>query len=268
VKSVTTRMDQPAADMGINRRQERILEIVRAKGFATIDSLAEEFGISTQTIRRDIIRLSEASLLQRFHGGAGLPENDQIRLGYQPKREMHTIAKERIGALAASRIADRSSVYLDVGTTVEAVARELIERPLRAVYTNSMAAAGILSAARHFETYVSGGVVRGADGSLVGDAAIRAFEIIAVDMAVIGCSGFAEDGTPMDFDPQKVAVKQAVLRNARQAILVADASKFHRPAVVLLARLGTFTTVITDSLPPAALQRQFQNAGVGVAIAD
>src|SRR5688572_17394688 len=111
-------IEQRLAEAGVNRRQEQILDIVRTKGFATIDSLAEEFGVSTQTVRRDVIRLDEAGLLQRFHGGAGLPQaDDQVRLGYGPKREMHVASKEQIGALAASLIEDGSSVYLDVGTT-------------------------------------------------------------------------------------------------------------------------------------------------------
>lgn len=260
--------ERQLAEAGVNRRQEHILEIVRARGFATIESLAEEFRVSTQTVRRDVIRLDEAGLLQRFHGGAGLVQDgDPVRLGYRPKREMHAASKERIGALAASLIEDGSSVFLDVGTTVEAVARKLAERNLRSVYTNSLNCAGALGGARQFETYVTGGVVRGADGSLVGDTATRLFESIAVDIAVLGCSGFTSDGAPMDFDPQKVAVKQAVMRNARQAIIVADASKFLRPAVVLIAPLGKFAAIVTDSPPPAALERQFRKTGVKVAVA-
>lgn len=256
------------AEAGVNSRQAQIVEIVRTKGFATVESLAEEFGVSTQTVRRDIIRLDEANLLQRFHGGAGLLANDKVRLGYRPKLQMHIASKERMGALASSLIEDQSSVYLDVGTTVEAVTKELADRSLRAVYTNSMASARILADTHHFETYVTGGIVRGADGSLVGEAAIRAFESIAVDVAVIGCSGFAEDGTPMDFDPQKVAVKQAVLRNARRVILIADASKFVRPAVVRIAPLAAFSAIVTDSAPPASLDSNFRKAGLNVAIID
>jgi DeoR family glycerol-3-phosphate regulon repressor len=258
----------PSAATGINERQEKILQIVQTKGFATIESLAEAFGVSTQTVRRDVIKLDEIGLLQRFHGGAGLPQDDdQVRLGYRPKREMNVEAKERIGALAASYIQDGNSVYLDVGTTVEAVARRLVESQLRSVYTNSIVSAGTLAATRHYETYVAGGLLRGADGSLVGDTAIRAFEAIAVDIAVIGCSGFAADGTPMDFDPQKVAVKQAALRNARRAILVADASKFSRPAVVLVAPLARFAAIVTDEEPPSHLTGCFKRAGVELAIA-
>lgn len=260
--------ERPVAETGINTRQESILEIVRAKGFATIESLAEEFSVSTQTVRRDVIRLDEAGLLQRFHGGAGVaPDGDPVRLGYRTKREMHAAPKERIGALAASLIEDGSSVYLDVGTTVEAVARNLAGRDLRSAHTNSLNAAGILGGARQFETYVTGGVVRGADGSLVGDAAARMFESIAVDVAILGCSGFAGDGTPMDFDPQKVAVKQAVLRNARRVLVVADASKFERQAVVLIAPPARFSAVVTDNPPPSALARQLQKAGVEIAVA-
>lgn len=249
----------------LNPRQMRILDLVRGSGYATLESLAEAFGVSTQTVRRDVIRLDEMGLLQRFHGGAGLPE-DGVRLSYRQKQGLALGAKARIGAAAAALIPDGASVYLDVGTTAEAVAAALLGRRLRAVYTNSISAAAILAAGR-IDTYVAGGQLRGPDGALVGAETVAALSAIAVDSAVIGCSGFAADGGAMDFDPQKVAVKQAVLEQARAALLVADASKFGRGAVVRIAPAARFGSLVTDAPPPHALAAALAEAGVAVSVA-
>ncbi len=254
-----------AAEAGLNDRQQRILELVRATGYASIESLAEAFAVSAQTVRRDMTRLDDLGLLQRFHGGAGLPE-DSVRLSYRQKLGIAVAAKTRIGAAAAALVPDGASIYLDVGTTAEAVAEALLPRRLTAVYTNSMGAAAILARAQGMETYVTGGQVRGADGSLVGAGATAMLAGIAVDVAVIGCSGFATDGGATDFDPQKVAVKQAALKHARLALLVADAGKFARHAVVRIAPPGRFARLVTDSAPPDALAQALAAAGTEIVL--
>lgn len=263
--STAATIPRSAGTAGLNERQLRILELVRTGGYATLDSLAEAFGVSTQTVRRDVIRLDEMGLLQRFHGGAGLPE-DGVRLSYRQKQGLALGAKARIGAAAAALIPDGAAVYLDVGTTAEAVAAALLGRKLRAIYTNSISAAAILATGA-VETYVTGGQVRGPDGALVGGDTVAALAGLAVDWAVIGCSGFAADGSATDFDPQKVAVKQAVLAQARGALLVADASKFARGAVVRIAPPGRFATLISDAAPPAPLTAALAEAGTAVTVA-
>ncbi len=259
-------VDAPPAGLEVNERQTRIVEIIHLRGFATIEQLSAMFGVSAQTVRRDVIRLDAAGLLQRFHGGAGIP-GDTVRLSYRYKQEVAVGSKARIGRAAADLLPDGASIYLDVGTTVEAVATALVGRQLGVVYTNSMAAASILAKNREVEVYVTGGLVRGTDGSLVGDAAAKALAPIAVDLAVVGCSGFAPDGSPMDFDPQKVAIKQSALGSARSAIVVADSSKFDRTAVMRIAPPSGFQFLVTDRRPHEPLDRRLQEGGVDVRIA-
>src|SRR5690606_24109610 len=116
-------MEFQARDL-ITKRQQRILEIDQQQGFATIETLARDFRISAQSVRRDIIKLHVEGLLQRFHGGFGVREAPE-RMDYVEKRNTATEAKRRIGIKAASLIPDGSVVCLDVGTTVEAVAQAL-----------------------------------------------------------------------------------------------------------------------------------------------
>lgn len=258
-----------AAEQGadVNARQERILALVRGRGFATIEALARELDVSAQTVRRDIIRLDEAKLLQRFHGGAGLRDS-AVRMGYAEKQILAADAKASIARALADLVPDGASVLLDVGTTVEAVARALAERRQRLkVFTNSMAAARLLAAFPTNEIFVLPGIVRGPDGSLTGDATVAAISEFKVDFAVVALSGFDGDGTPMDFDLGKIAVKRAMAARARRAILVADSSKFDRQATVRIAPLASFHGLVTDAPPAERLAEALRGAGLEIIVA-
>ena len=247
-------------------RRSKIVKRIETRGFATIETLAQEFDVSAQTIRRDIIELDKQQLLQRFHGGAGLPRNS-ARLGYSEKKFAAIEEKQRIGVAAAALIPDGAAVFLDVGTTVEAVAQALAGRENLHIFTNSLVAAGALARSRFIKVIVTGGLLHGADGSLVGGDVNAAISKFKFDIAVIACSGFDDDGAAMDFDVQKIGVKNAAMDNARQTILVADGSKFIRTAFVRISALDDFTHIVTDTKPPAALKSAIDNAGVEIIVA-
>jgi DeoR family glycerol-3-phosphate regulon repressor len=249
----------------INERQGKIVKRIETWGFATIEALAQEFDVSAQTIRRDIILLDKLKMLQRFHGGAGLPR-DSVRLGYSQKKVAAVEGKKRIGEAVADLILDGSAVFLDVGTTVEAVAKALSGRENLHVFTNSLASATALANNHAIKVVVTGGLLHGADGSLIGDDATAMIGRFKFDVAVIACSGFDDDGTVMDFDIQKVGVKNAAIGNARQSILVADGNKFFHTAFVRISSLEDFSCVVTDAEPPTALKNALKKARVKVIV--
>jgi DeoR family glycerol-3-phosphate regulon repressor len=251
-------------------RQERLLQLVRARGFAPLEALAEALGVSAQTVRRDVARLTELRLLQRFHGGAGVPSPDAVRLGWSDKRALGAEAKARIGAAAAAEVPPGASVFLDVGTTVEAAAAALARRggPLRVV-TTSLRTALALAGIDGVEVTLPGGVLRGADGSLAGGPTLAGLEPMRVDVALLGCSGFdPDDGAPMDWDLEKVAVKRAMLGAARRALVLADARKHARPALMRIAPTAAVAMLVTDEAPPPALSATLAAAGTEVLVAD
>ncbi len=250
----------------ITPRQREIVQIVGDKGFATIDALAQHFAVSAQSIRRDIIQLDEGRYLQRFHGGAGLRDST-VRLGYAEKHGRATEGKARIAAAAVALVPDGASVFLDVGTTAEAVAHQLRQRHGLRVFTSSLASAMILAGHDDIELQVFGGACRGPDGSLVGAATIAAIADIHFDCAFLGYSGFDDDGALMDFDLDKIAVKRAALRRADTAIAVGDATKFSRRAVARLAPVDDIAHLVTDDKPPANLAAVFRKAGLAVTVA-
>ena len=235
--------DDPVDDT-VTERQRQILGRIEAQGFATIDHLADQFSVSAQTIRRDIIQLDRLKLLQRFHGGAGKLD-PQVRLGYQRKAGLAVAEKQAIGRAAAAAIADGALVFLDVGTTVEAAARELARRPGFTIVTNSLRAAALFDPDDH-EVRVTGGLVRGADGSMVGDAAVGMVRMHRFDHALIGCSAIEPDGAVMDFDAEKVAVKLAAMASARARSLLATSRKFGLTARIRIGALADFDRVVGE----------------------
>lgn len=249
-------------ETGLAPRQDALLRLVGEQGFGTVEGLARHFGVSTQTIRRDIIALTERGLLQRFHGGAG--PAGAVRLGHAEKAVRQRDAKARIAALALEEIPRGAAIFLDVGTTAEAVAAELAARGDVRVFTNNMLAALRLARPGAPPLRVLGGTVRGSDGSLVGGEAVRALAGLCLDVAVIACSGFDASGAPSDFDGEKIALKRAAIAAARRAVLVADSSKFGRQALERIAPAGAFSVLVTDAPPGGGLLAALRSAGVAL----
>ena len=202
-------------------RQREILALTERNGFVTIESLAEEFGVSAQTIRRDIIALADAGRLQRFHGGAGVTgQTETLRLDHGQKEQLSVEDKARVAQTAAACVPDGASLFLDVGTTVEMAAKALNARPGFRVFTNSMRAALAFDPSRH-DVNVIGRRVAGRDGSLVGEETMLALQGLRLDYALIGCSAVDAEGRVMDFDLSKIAVKKVAMQAARKSLLLA-----------------------------------------------
>lgn len=231
----------------LTERQAAIVRLVKARGFATIDGLSEAFGVSAQTVRRDIIALDANGVLQRFHGGVGnTRQGERLRLGYEEKRRAAPSAKTRIAEQVARIVPSGASLYLDVGTTCERAAEALNALDGLRVVTNSTRAAARFDHGRHC-VHVLGGTVAGQDGSLVGEETAVRLAGLRLDYALIGCSGVEASGAVMDFDVRKVAIKRVALTVARTAMLLAAAEKFGRSAHAEIAQLDAFAHVIDGS---------------------
>ena len=240
--------------MALNFRQNEILGIAQTEGRVSVDALAERFGVTLQTIRRDLSDLSEAGKLDRVHGGAVLRAG-VANIGYAERRLMNAEAKAAIARACAEAIPHNSSLFLNIGTTTEAVSRALLSHRNLTVVTNNMNVANILAANDSCEVIVASGVLRRTDGGLVGDLTADAIRHFKVDLAVIGTSALDLDGDLLDFDPQEVRVAQAILRQARAGWLVADASKLDRRAPVRIASLADLDRILTDRPLPEPLTR-------------
>lgn len=238
--------------MSLSFRQSDILNIASTEGRVTVDGLAERFGVTVQTIRRDLSELSDMGKLDRVHGGAVL-RSGVSNIGYEDRRDLNEEAKRRIATRCAADIPDGCSVFLNIGTSTEAVARQLLGHKNLMVVTNNMNVANILVENPDCEIVVAGGVLRRADGGLVGSLTAATIRQFKFDRAIIGCSALDVDGDLLDFDLQEVQVSQAIIAQARHTCLVADQSKFQRTAPGRIASMSDVDTVYTDAPLPGNL---------------
>ncbi len=234
--------------MHLTSRQEEILALAKEQGKVLVEDLAAHFQVTPQTIRKDLNDLCDGEALNRIHGGAVFPSgNENVR--YEARRSMAATEKQAIGRAAAGIIPSNSSLFINIGTTTEAVGEALVDHRELMVITNNINVANRLRVFPSIEVIIAGGVVRGSDGGVVGEAAVDFIRQFKVDYAVIGVSAIDADGALLDFDFREVKVAQAIIANARHVILVSDASKFERTAPVRMGHISQVHTFITDRCP-------------------
>lgn len=239
--------------MPLGFRQAEILDIAARDGKVTVEGLAAHFAVTLQTIRRDLTELDQAGLLNRVHGGA-MPASGTSNFAYEDRRALQTEAKDHIARACADAIPNDCSVFLNIGTSTEAVAEHLRGHENLLVVTNNLNVANILSTSPGIEIFVTGGTLRRADGGLIGPLAVDTINNFKFDYAVIGCSALDHDGEVLDFDVQEVGVSQAIIARSRTTFLVADHSKFDRTAPARICSLKDLDGFFIDRplAPPLA----------------
>ena len=251
--------------MSLILRQQKTLELVRERGYISIEELAQYFDVTPQPIRRDINQLADEGLLRRYHGGAAHDssvENTEytMRVGYMLEEKL------RIAEAVAAAVPDHASLFINIGTTTESIAHALLNHTGLKIITNNLNVAKILSTKEDFEVLIASGRVR-PDGGVIGQATADFFKQFKADYALIGISGIDEDGTLLDFDFQEVCVSQEILSSARQVFLAADSSKFGRNAMIRLGSLKQVDSIFTDQQPNEQYLKTIHDLGVNLVVA-
>lgn len=251
----------------LSLRQRQILVHARELGSVQVDSLAKQFTVTPQTIRRDLNHLCSQHHLQRIHGGAAVFDG-VANLGYVARQALCSLEKRRIGRATAELIPDDCSILINIGTTTEQVAHCLADRHGLLVITNNINVVTTLLPNKNIKVLAAGGIVRHEDGGIVGGTTVDFINQFKVDFAVIGVSALDLDGALLDFDFQKVRVTQAIIKNSRSVILVADSVKFERNAPNRVCHIGEVDYFVTDTPVPAGFLEHCQKHEVTVKIAE
>jgi len=250
----------------LSPRQQQILVLARQTGNVQVDDLAVRFDVTPQTIRKDLNELCDERLLARTHGGAMLSSGVE-NVAYEARRQLAAREKVVIGEAAAQLIPNNCSLFINIGTTTEEVARALVQHEGLLVITNNIHVALILMPCPKIDVIVVGGMLRKTDGGIVGEAAVDFIAQFKVDYAVIGASAIDDDGAMLDFDYREVRASKAIVHNARSIILVSDAMKFTRSAPVRIGHITEVDIFVTDRPPPEPVIDICRHGGVQVEIA-
>ena len=262
-------MDATAHDkLRADERRNAIVALVAGENFVNVGRLTERFRVTPQTIRRDLAELQRSGRLARHHGGAAAHATSTANIGYDERRGAMRDEKARIAREAAGAIPDHASLFINIGTTTEAVADALQDHVGLRIVTNNLNVAVRLSQRPGFEVMIAGGLVRPHDGGVVGDATVEFIDRFRVDFGVIGISAIdPADGSLLDYDTREVRVSQAIMRNARRVLLVADHTKFGRDAMVRLGSMREVAVFCTDRAPPGPIAAMLAEAGATLLVA-
>lgn len=235
-------------------RQAGIVERVERSGYLSVAEAAAALSVTTQTIRRDFDELISVGAIIRHHGGA-TPNPAGKVTNYATRRSYLNEAKRAIARRLVELIPAGSTIFIETGTTLEALAAELPKLKIARAVTNNMNLAIMLSRYGLWPVEVPQGEVRASDAAILGERAVASLHEYRFDLALIGAGAVAPDGTILDYDPADVAIARTALALARQSYLAADATKFRHTAPLRLAPLTAITGLVTDQpLAPALMQ--------------
>ncbi|WP_046243765.1 DeoR/GlpR family DNA-binding transcription regulator [Hymenobacter terrenus] len=233
-------------------RSQIILEKLLHMGSVTVEELAEQFGVSVATVRRDLVELEQRGRLRRTHGGAKPVEP----LLYEPFRndssfheqiERNIAEKRRIGLAAASLIEPGETISLTAGTTTTQVTRSLRPHANVTVVTNTVNVAMELSQRDDVQVLVTGGFLRGGWFSLVGPACTHALSQIFVDKVFIGVDGIDAAKGLTDLHHEEAATNRVMIQQAKRRIVVTDHTKFGVVVPCLICPTTEIHQLITDT---------------------
>lgn len=262
--------------MFAQERRSEIADLVVAARRVSGADLARRFGVTMETVRRDLAALEAEGRLRRVHGGAVSAEQlGSVEQSMATRDSLMTPAKRRIAAAAIALLeaSEAVTVVLDAGSTVEAVADALAVRrapatgqPLH-VLTHALHVAGRLADHPNVELELLGGHVRKLTWAAAGASTARHYGGYRVDIAFLGCSGVSEGFGFSTPDVPEAAVKTAIVGAARRVVVVCDAEKHGHETFARYAQLRDVDVLITDAPPPAALAVALERAGVRIVIA-
>ncbi len=245
-------------------RRVAILTRLANQGEARIGELAQEFGISEMTIRRDLEILELEGHARRVRGGA----ISAISRSYEPpiiqRQGVEQIAKTAIGKAAADLLKDGETAIIDVGTTTLEMAKAINPRLSLTIVTSSILIAAELSHRPQIRTIVSGGIIRTGEMSLIGARAEDSFSDLNCDVVFLGVAGINLEKGLTEYNLDDTRVKQSAIRAAHRCVVLADASKIGKIAFANVADISKVDVLVTNASPSNKLIKSLQDVGVEV----
>jgi DeoR family glycerol-3-phosphate regulon repressor len=249
------------------QRRQAILAELRSATAVSAERLAREFGVSVETVRRDLRKLRDRGLLERVYGGATQPDQPgqpgrSSEGSFAARSVRHIEQKRAIARLAASLAGPEDTIVIDIGTTALEVARALPATFRGRVLTNSVPVAMELSARDDVELLLCGGQVRPGDAACAGAHAEAFFAEFYADKAFLGSGGVHPDAGLTDYYPAEVVVRRTIVAHSASSYVLADSAKLGAIAVHRVCPLDRIAAVITDDAAHSGAADALASAGV------
>ena len=249
-------------------RREAILTLAKEGSELSVEDMSRRFGVSRETVRRDLAILQARGLLRRVHGGA-LPAQTGHEAAFRERRISNAEPKARIGQAAAQLFVEHDTLMIDTGSTTEAFSTALALAPKLTVITNSHVVAGRLAGGpSQHRVYVIGGEYQAESQQTLGSACLEQIGRYHADHAVVSCGAIDPVGGLMNFDFEEAMVARAMIDQSQRVTIVADHSKFDRVAMVKVCDLEMVDRLVTDAAPTGRLLEAIAASGVELIVAE
>ena len=236
--------------MSLSTRQEKIMDrLNQSNGLLLSTDITKMFGVTVQTIRKDLNELSEQGLVRRVHGGIKAPGSD-VNVSFNNRTIMNLEAKRNIAHKVVELLPENTSIFLGIGTTPQQVAEALRDHPGLTVVTNNINAALTLCNNPRIQTHLAGGKVRPNDEDLMGPDTIEFLQKFNIQYGIFGVGGLNQKGQLLDFSLEEASISQSIIKNSEQRILVADHSKMNRYAPVITSSFSEIDMLVMDVISP------------------
>jgi DeoR/GlpR family transcriptional regulator of sugar metabolism len=243
---VSRRQGGPMSTSGKELRQQRMLEILRQNGKASVGELGELLDVTEMTIRRDLEILEAAGALKRYHGGAALVVGSSYEPPFSARERMNADAKRAIARSVTSLISDGDTLILDGGSTGLAVAQALFDRAVT-VCPLSLRAAWCLAGSRSIRLLVPGGAIRHGERTFVGGETTEYLHRYNFDHYVLTASGLSVHGGVTEWNPDDAAVKRVALTAVENVIAAVDATKVGQVGFARVCSIEKPDLIVTDA---------------------
>lgn len=250
--------------------EERRLEIirqVRSKPLVRAGELARRFGVSIETIRRDLVALERDGLTRRVYGGVTAAGPKLSEPPFEHRRVEHSAQKHAMARLAVSMVGREDMLMMDVGTSVAAIAAELPLSYRGRVLTNSLLVAMELAGREGVDVMTSGGRIRAGDLACYGPTAEEFFSGFYGGKAFLGSGGVHPSVGLTDYYPDEIPVRRIIIEHAAERYVLADSSKLNQVAFAAVCPLDALTAIITDDGVDDRTAEHFARAGVDLKVA-
>ncbi|GAB4557277.1 MAG: DeoR/GlpR family DNA-binding transcription regulator [Anaerolineae bacterium] len=250
-------------------RRQKILEWIHQDSRVSVAELAEHFGVSRSSIRRDLNHLSRAGLLKRTYGGAVQMDAENDERPFSVREVSHREEKTRIGRFAASLLRPGETVFVDGGTTTECMLPFLPDHMRLTIVTYGLNIAARLAGRESLTVIVIGGTLHHRSLTISGVLAMESFHSYRMhfDRAFLACSGVSAEGGVTNASFEEIPMKRKAIESAREVILLADSSKVGVVAAGLIAPITKIDRIITDRAAPEAEVGALRRLGVEVNLA-
>jgi DeoR family transcriptional regulator, fructose operon transcriptional repressor len=247
-------------------RQQAMTQLVRERGRMSVVELAQEYDVTTETVRRDLSMLEDRNLVRRVHGGA-IPADalTLIEAGLPDRDVAHIEQKQRIAAAAVDLLprAD-STVIIDAGSTTVRLTRMLPATLRMTVVTHAVPIAAQLAGSPQIELHLLPGRVRRHTHAAVGAETVEALDSILADLAFVGTNGLTVEHGLSTPDRTEAAVKRAIVARSRRVVVLADSSKIGVERTIKFAELASVDTLVTDKEIATHDRKAIEREGVEV----